>query len=80
MKTGFRCPRTTSYLERLMREIGRRLKKIAFGWSERGAAQMTRILIRKIVNPQQWEDYWKKVLRLDGHVQILFRSVTRVTP
>ena len=80
LKTGFRCPRTTSYLERLMREIGRRLKKIAFGWSERGAAQMTRILIRKIVNPQQWEDYWKKVLRLDGHVQILFRSVTRATP
>ena len=75
LKTGFRCPRTTSYLERLMREIGRRLKKIAFGWSEKGAAQMTRILIRKIVNPQEWEDYWKKALRLDGNVKILFRSV-----
>ena len=80
LKTGFRCPRTTSYLERLMREIGRRLKKIAFGWSEKGAAQMTRILIRKIVNPDEWEAHWKKVLRLDGHVTILFRSVGLATP
>ena len=75
LKTGFRCPRTTSHLERLMREIGRRLKKIAFGWSEKGAAQMTRILIRKIVSPQEWEEHWKKILRLDGNVTILFRSV-----
>jgi hypothetical protein len=75
LKTGIRCPRTTSKLERLMREIGRRLKKIAFGWSEKGAEQMTRILIRKIVNPEEWEDYWKKILRLDGNVKILFRSV-----
>ena len=71
LKTGFRCPRTTSHLERLMSEIGRRLKKIAFGWSEKGAAQMTRIIIRKIVNVQEWEDYWKKVLRLDGKVKNL---------
>ena len=80
LKTGIRCPRTTSKLERLMREIGRRLKKIAFGWSEKGAAQMTRILIRKIVNPQEWEEHWKKVLRLDGHVKILFRSVCLSAP
>jgi transposase-like protein len=75
LKTGFRCPRTTSHLERLMREIGRRLKKIAFGWSEQGAAQMTRILIRRIVNTEEWETHWKKVLRLDDKVKILFRSV-----
>jgi hypothetical protein len=74
LKTGIRCPRTTSKLERLMREIGRRLKKIGFGWSEKGAEQMTRILIRKIVNPDEWEAYWNKVLRLDGNVSILFRS------
>jgi len=80
LKTGFRCPRTTSYLERLMREIGRRLKKMAFGWSEKGAAQMTRILIRKIVNAAEWDAYWKKVLRLDGNVTILFRSVSQAQP
>jgi hypothetical protein len=80
LKTGFRCPRTTSHLERLMREIGRRLKKIAFGWSEKGAAQMTRILIRKIVSPAEWEEHWKKVLRLDGNVKILFRSVCHANP
>ena len=31
LELGIRCPRTTSLIERLMREIGRRLKKIAFG-------------------------------------------------
>ena len=43
LATGIVAPRTTSWLERLMRELGRRLKRIAFGWSDDGAAKMARI-------------------------------------
>lgn len=78
MQTGLAAPRTTSYLERLMRELGRRLKKIAFGWSESGAAQMARILIRRICSPEQWTDYWKTKLGLTGKVVVLFRGVKTV--
>lgn len=75
LQSGIYCERTTSYLERLMREIGRRLKKIAFGWKPEGAAQMTRLIIRKIVNPDEWNLYWKERLGVEGNVHIVFRSV-----
>jgi flagellin-specific chaperone FliS len=50
MKTGVLTPKVTSKLERLMREINRRIKKFAFNWSEKGAAIMTRIIIKRIPN------------------------------
>lgn len=59
MATGLAAVRTTSYLERLMRELGRRLKRMASGWSESGAAKMARILIKRICDPEQWNHYWK---------------------
>lgn len=80
LQTGVAAPRTTSYLERLMREIGRRLKKIAFGWSEAGAAKMARILIRRICDQTRWVDYWKTKLGLTGNVLIKFRSVKTLEP
>jgi hypothetical protein len=75
LKYGLVCPRAASMIERMMREIGRRLKKIAFGWSERGAAKMARIIIKRITSAGEWEDYWKKRLRLNGNVVIILREV-----
>lgn len=80
MSTGVAAPRTTSYLERLMREIGRRLKRIAFGWSEAGAAKMARIIIRRICGEDQWADYWKAKLGITGKVIVQFRGVKIVNP
>jgi hypothetical protein len=78
MSTGVAAPRTTSFLERLMREIGRRLKRIAFGWSEAGAAKMARIIIRRICSHEQWTDYWKAKLGITGNVIVQFRGVKSV--
>ena len=75
LETGLVSPATTSWLERLMRELGRRLKKIGFGWTDQGAAQMARILLRRITGPEEWADYWRKRMRLEGRVQIHFRGV-----
>jgi len=80
LQTGVAAPRTTSYLERLMREIGRRLKRIAFGWSDQGAAKMARIIIRRICDAQQWVEYWKSKLGITGKVIVHFRGVKTVEP
>lgn len=74
LKYGLVCPRTQSMIERMMREIGRRLKKIAFGWSEEGAAKMTRIIIKRIASAGEWEKYWNDRLRMDGNVILVFRG------
>jgi hypothetical protein len=76
LKYGLVCPRAASMIERMMREIGRRLKKIAFGWSEKGAAKMARIIIKRITSAAKWDEYWKDRLRLNGNVVILLRGVT----
>jgi hypothetical protein len=75
LKTGLVCPRTTSFLERLMRELGRRLKRIAFGWSESGAAQMARLILRRTVNHDDWEAYWHKCLGIQNRVHISLRAI-----
>jgi len=74
LKYGLVCPRAASMIERMMREIGRRLKKIAFGWSEKGAAKMARIIIKRITNAGEWEKYWSDRLRLNGNVVLVFRG------
>lgn len=79
LETGLAAVRTTSYLERLVRELGRRLKRMAFGWSESGAAKMARILIKRICDPEQWNNYWKNQLRLVGNVLLTFRGA-KVVP
>ncbi len=55
-------------------------KKIGFGWTDAGAAQRARIPLRRITDPREWAEYWKKRLRLDGRVRILFRRVQTVQP
>lgn len=74
LKYGLVCPRAASMIERMMREIGRRLKKIAFGWSEKGAAKMARIIIKRITSAGEWEKYWRDRLRLNGNVVLVFRG------
>jgi len=75
LKYGLVSPRTSSMIERMMREIGRRLKKIAFGWSEKGAAKMTRIIIKRITSANEWENYWKKRLRINDNVFLIYKGV-----
>lgn len=76
LKYGLVVPRVTSRLERMMREIGRRLKRIAFGWSERGAARMTRIIIKRFTSAGQWQAYWAKRLRITGRVSLTLTGIS----
>ena len=76
MKTGVVTPKVTSTLERLMREINRRIKKFAFNWSEKGCAKITRILIKLITDPKSWENYWDHKLKLSGNIRLNFLGVS----
>jgi hypothetical protein len=75
LETGVVCPRTTAWLERMMRELGRRLKKIGFGWSEGGAARMACVILRRLTDAKEWEEYWRQRLGLDNNVCVSLRSV-----
>jgi hypothetical protein len=74
-----RCPRTNSLIERIMREVGRRLKRIAFGWSEAGAAKMARIVLAKLLASSEWKAYRQKRKRLEGNAIILFKGARVVS-
>jgi hypothetical protein len=78
LKTGIVLPRTTNFLERFMRELARRLKRMAHNWSERGALKIARILMRRLLTPEDWLNYWSKKLRLENNVSILIRSIHQI--
>jgi hypothetical protein len=68
LRSGIICPRASSMIERIMRELGRRLKKLSYNWSDKGVTKMARIILKKFTDPKQWNEYWKNKLRLDGNV------------
>jgi hypothetical protein len=75
LENGLVSPRVSSMIERMMREITRRLKRIAFGWSDKGATKMARIILKRITNAGQWDSYWKNRLRIDeNNVMLWFRG------
>jgi hypothetical protein len=80
LATGIVSPRVSSLIERMMRELARRLKRMAFGWSEEGAAKMARIIIKRFTSANQWETYWKKRLNVQGNVILALRSIIATSP
>jgi hypothetical protein len=76
LKTGVIAPKTTSLLERVFREIGRRLKKIAWGWSDKAVTNISKMIMIKQYSRDKWEKYWKEKLGIKGYFDIQIVSVT----
>jgi hypothetical protein len=70
LKTGVIAPKTISLLERIFREIGRRLKRIAYGWSDDAVTKLSKMIILKKYCKDKWEQYWKQKLGIDGNFSI----------
>ena len=70
LKWGLISPRASSMVERVMRELGRRLKKTAYGWSDKGATKIARIILKRFTNANAWEDYWQNKMNCVGNVVI----------
>lgn len=80
LATGIVSPRVSSFIERMMRELARRLKRMAFGWSEKGAAKMARIIIKRFTSANQWEAYWKNRLNIQGNVIMVLKGIRETSP
>ena len=70
LKWGLISPRASSMVERVMRELGRRIKKIAYGWSDKGVTKVARIILKRFANATAWEEYWQKRMEIIGNVVI----------
>jgi hypothetical protein len=70
---GLVCPRASSFIERTMRELGRRIKKLAYNWKEEGLTKISSILLRVFASDEEWEKYWREKMALNQNVMLSFR-------
>lgn len=70
LRTGVIAPKTTSLLERIFREIGRRVKRIAWGWSDATVTKLSKMIILKKYSNEKWQQYWKQKLGIEGNFSI----------
>jgi hypothetical protein len=70
LKTGVIAPKTISLLERIFREIGRRMKRIAWGWSDTAVSKLSKMIILKKYSKEKWKQYWKQKLGIEGNFAI----------
>ncbi len=76
LKTGVIAPKTTSLLERLFREIGRRLKRIAWGWSDKAVTNISKMIMIRQYSRDKWEKYWKEKIGIKGYFNIEISAVS----
>jgi len=75
LKTGVIAPKTISLLERVFREIGRRLKRIAWGWSDEAVTNISKMIMIRQYSRDKWEKYWKEKLGIKGYFDIQIQSL-----
>lgn len=74
LKWGLVSPRASSMIERVMRELGRRIKKIAYGWSDKGVEKIARIILKRHSNPEEWRKYWETRNHPNGKVMAVVQN------
>jgi len=75
LRTGVIAPKTTSLLERIFREIGRRLKRIAWGWSDSAVSKLSKMIILKKYSKEKWAKYWKQKLGIKGYFTVRISQI-----
>jgi transposase-like protein len=77
INTGDSNPRVTSLVERIMREIKRRIKRMGYMWSENGAEKMTRLILLQLSSTKHhWETHWNEKMGIDADIKLNFLGVT----
>lgn len=77
LETGIVAPRTTSILENIMRELGRRIKKLGWNWSDAGVEKIAKMILLKRFDKERWDGYWQEELGLQRRCRIEIRSIQR---
>ena len=77
IKTGISNPKVTSLVERIMREIKRRIKRMGYKWSERGAEKMTRLILLQLSSTKHfWDNHWSEKMGTNANIKLTFLGVT----
>jgi len=75
LRTGVIAPKVTSLLERTFRELGRRLKRIAWGWTDKAVTNLSKMIMLRQYSRDQWEAYWKEKLGIKNFFKIEINDV-----
>lgn len=75
LKTGIVLPGTASAIERIMRELGRRLKKLAYNWTDAGLTRIATILLKKVYEPEAWDEHWINLQAIFGNCRASLKEV-----
>lgn len=75
LEVGVTSPRTTSMLESIIRQVGRRTKKIGASWSDDGLEKVVKLFLKKTYESSGWEQYWKKRMGIKNGYKITLLSV-----
>ena len=70
---GLVCPRASSFIERTMRAIGRRIKKLGYNWKDKGVGKIARIVLKLFATEGEWEEYWRKRMDISQSVMLNFK-------
>lgn len=70
LETGIIAPKSTGVLEEILREIGRRVKKLGWNWSDHGVTQQAKMILLRRYSPSAWDAYWQQRLDLRGRCTI----------
>ena len=77
IKTGISNPKVTSLVERMMREIKRRIKRMGYKWSEQGAEKMTRLILLQLSSTKHfWETHWQEKMGTNANIKLSFLGAT----
>lgn len=80
LRFGLVSPRASSMVERVMRELGRRIKKIAYGWKEKGVEKIARIILKRFSCEEDWDKYWDERMNHIGKVVIRLQAINGTSP
>ena len=74
---GITCPRASSFFERTMRNLGLRLKKMAYEWNGVDLNKVASILLKMFADDESWQAYLTKHMELNRTVFLHLRIVRR---
>ena len=72
---GIACPRASSLIERTMRELARRIKRLAYNWKSEGLEKISKLLLKFFSSKEEWERYWRERMNLNCNVMLTFRMM-----
>lgn len=75
LETGIVAPSSTGVLEEIMRELGRRVKKLGWNWGDHGITQQASMILLRRYSQEQWEAYWQDRLGLRDRCSVKMTAI-----